>query len=311
MGCNSNSGDCPDNWTPGADDACSAACGQVFEPFWDSCGTMLTNAHMGGMDDMGIFYDSCLETLYPPGSCGSFCNTHTFECYLAEVQEACCDEGGQNCVSGEDVPESCPIGCAIVFPQFLETCTDHLASTGANVADMQTFQAECLAVDGLELVEYAIMLLERGCSINLDGLHGAGRRMLLGRPLGVQLEQRRLQAYLAPHLSSEEPLCTWDRVDDFAKEVDSVCCGNDNSGCPAGQPPADCSPGCAVTVHQFMMECSVTLAVILEPDDPFRANLESFEGICMDAAAGTQEFLTAIMGAHCPVEVSALHIPTQ
>ena len=47
---------------------------------------MLTNAHMGGMDTMSVFYDKCLETLYPPGTCGSFCNSHTFDCYLAEAR---------------------------------------------------------------------------------------------------------------------------------------------------------------------------------------------------------------------------------
>ncbi len=36
---------------------------------WDQCGEMLTTAGMGGMDEMGQFYDHCLEALYPPGSC--------------------------------------------------------------------------------------------------------------------------------------------------------------------------------------------------------------------------------------------------
>ena len=97
---------------------------------------MLTTAGMGGMDEMGQFYDHCLEALYPPGSCaflphtiatlsdpllsdlfyfnlalrgvlvrfhqgGYLCNAHTFDCYLAEVQESCCDEGGLNCPEGE------------------------------------------------------------------------------------------------------------------------------------------------------------------------------------------------------------------
>ena len=53
---------------------------------------MLTDAHMGGMDEMGVFYDDCLEQLYPPGICGTFCNEHTYECFLTEIQEACCDE---------------------------------------------------------------------------------------------------------------------------------------------------------------------------------------------------------------------------
>ena len=40
---------------------------------------MLTDAAMGGMEEMGVFYDACLQELYPPGSCGTFCNEHTFE----------------------------------------------------------------------------------------------------------------------------------------------------------------------------------------------------------------------------------------
>ena len=172
---------------------------------------MLTTARMGGMDTMGVFYDSCLETLYPPGTCGSFCNQHTFECFLAEVQEACCDEGGRNCVSGEDVPETCPVGCAIVFPQFLETCEDHLTEGGAEIADYEAFEQECLDLDGLELVEYAISLLDRGCAINLGGL--AGRRQLEW----LHGKRRQLQTgYLEAHLSSDDPQCTWDQVDDFA-----------------------------------------------------------------------------------------------
>ena len=49
---------------------------------------MLTQAQMGGMDEMGIFYETCLESLYPPGKCGAFCNEHTYECLLAEVQQS-------------------------------------------------------------------------------------------------------------------------------------------------------------------------------------------------------------------------------
>ena len=71
---------------------------------------MLTSAGMGGMDEMSIFYDHCLETLYPPGSCGTFCNQHTYDCYVTEVHESCCDEQGLNCPSGQDIPNTCPVG---------------------------------------------------------------------------------------------------------------------------------------------------------------------------------------------------------
>ena len=83
----------------------------------------------------GAADDHCLEALYPPGSCGTFCNLHTYECYLTEIQESCCDEEGhvmlkpfcrtshaltnkccsaQNCEAGHDVPNTCQVGCAIV-----------------------------------------------------------------------------------------------------------------------------------------------------------------------------------------------------
>ena len=87
---------------------------------------MPTEAHMGGMDTMGIFYDHCLESLYPPGSCGTFCNAHTFECFVNEVHESCCDEQGTNCPPNSDVPLTCPVGCALVFPEFNEICYDHI-----------------------------------------------------------------------------------------------------------------------------------------------------------------------------------------
>ena len=133
-GCAGGSGDCGDTseWYPGRADLCSAECGRVFEPFWDQCGRMLTNAGMGGMGEMSIFCepcphaepfrlltsrgtfilpdDHCLETLYPPGICGTFCNEHTYECYVAEVHESCCDEDGFNCPENRDIPRTCPVG---------------------------------------------------------------------------------------------------------------------------------------------------------------------------------------------------------
>ena len=113
----------------------------------DQCGNMLTDSGMGGMDEMGIYYDHCLESLYPPGACvslgtspacrpqpktpgrerynvcgqGTFCNEHTYQCFLTDVHAACCDEGGLNCPDGQDIPNTCPVGCAIIFPAFLET----------------------------------------------------------------------------------------------------------------------------------------------------------------------------------------------
>ena len=41
---------------------------------------------------------------------GTFCNEHTYQCFLTDVHAACCDEGGLNCPGGQDIPNTCPVG---------------------------------------------------------------------------------------------------------------------------------------------------------------------------------------------------------
>eukprot|EP01044_Picomonas_judraskeda_P018363 COSAG03_NODE_3625_length_1914_cov_49.052893_2_plen_427_part_01 len=279
-------GACPPGWMPTAADQCSPECGRVFEPFWDQCGEMLVQAHMGGMDEMGTFYDDCLEELYPPGSCGTFCNEHTYDCYLTEVHQACCDEEGTNCRADSDVPNVCPVGCAIVFPEFLETCHEHVAEHEATdptivVAEFEAFEQQCLATDGLALVEYALQLVDRGCVLDLNGLDGGRHRL------------RRLQQFLVQRLSSSAEHCAWDEIDDLAQDVTSICCGG--GACPDGNlVPTSCSPGCAVALHQFTMSCGPTLLSIDQDYDQIMA----FEESCLENA-DPLFFLNAIKNAQC------------
>ena len=104
----------------------------------------------------GLTCDAGLEELYPPGSCGTFCNEHTYDCYLTEIQQACCDEEGTNCRPESDVPNTCPVGCALVFPEFLEACREHVATNALTnpsmvPADFEAFEQQCLDSDGLAL----------------------------------------------------------------------------------------------------------------------------------------------------------------
>ena len=80
-----------------------------------------------------------------------------YDCYLTEIQAACCDERGTNCPATSDVPNTCPVGCAVVFPAFLETCRSHVAehaptSPTMTAADFEAFEHLCLTSDGLALV---------------------------------------------------------------------------------------------------------------------------------------------------------------
>jgi hypothetical protein len=251
-------------------------------------------AHMGGMEEMGMFYDDCLEELYPPGTCGTFCNEHTYDCYLTEVHQACCDEEGTNCREDSDVPNVCPVGCAIVFPEFLETCRDHVAEHEATdpsivVAEFEAFEQQCLTSDGLALVEYALALVDRGCILDLSGVAGGGHR--------------RLQQFLTQRLSSGAEHCEWDEIDDLAQDVTSICCTS--GACPAGSlVPTSCSPGCAVALHQFSVSCGATLLAIDQDYDQIMA----FEQSCLDAA-DPLFFLNAIKNAQCDGAAAAATPP--
>ena len=80
------------------------------------------------------------------------------------MNESCCDENGLNCADGQAVPNTCPVGCAVVFPEFLETCRDFVrAEATLDEAEFEQFEQECLDQDGVALVEYAIDLRDSGC----------------------------------------------------------------------------------------------------------------------------------------------------
>eukprot|EP01047_Picozoa_sp_COSAG01_P048850 COSAG01_NODE_4788_length_4743_cov_45.744832_2_plen_830_part_00 len=286
-------GKCPPDWMPGTSDQCSAPCGQVFEPFWDECGKMLMESKMGGMKEMGVFYNRCLKSLYPPGTCGAYCNAHTYDCYLKEVKQACCDEGGANCPAGQPVPSTCPVGCALVFPEFLETCRTHIKQQKTlQIARFEGFEKKCLAVDSLALVEYAMELRAQGCTIDLVG------------------HRRRTQTYLGQWIGSRAKKCGWDQIDDYAQQVDHICCGAGGLRCRGGAPPSGkCTAACAVAAHAFATDCSATLKVIMPGvTDPRRLGILRFESGCIKSV-DPKFFLKAIMQAKCPKNVHTVTKP--
>jgi hypothetical protein len=279
-------GQCPPDWYPGVGDACNAECGAVFEPFWDECGAILVTSGMGGMSEMASFYDSCLHALYPPGSCGTFCNAHTYACYLAEVQASCCDEDGTNCVAGRDVPLACPVGCALVFPEFLETCRAHVNATfSLDILDFEAFEQSCLTQDGLQLVDYAMSLIAAGCTLDLSAHSSTdGHRRLQGHTS---------DGFLQNYVGSSSPGCRWDDIDDMAQNIDAICGGLTST----------CSAQCAIATRQFTTTCGPTLAIILPAGDTRMASISAFETSCIQQADPAQ-FLHAMMAATCPANAT-------
>lgn len=102
-------------------------------------------------------------------------------------------------------------------------------------AEFEAFEQDCLDADGLALVEYAIDMKNRGCTLDLTG-HG-----------------RRLQQFVALSLGSNGPpeSCPWDDMNDIVNDIDTVCCDGDL--CDGSHAPTDCNPGCAVAMHEFQV----------------------------------------------------------
>jgi hypothetical protein len=237
--------------------------------------------------------DQCLKSLYPPGSCGTFCNVHTYDCYLKEVKQSCCDEGGANCPAGKPVPNTCPVGCALVFPEFMETCRTHIKQqTTLDGPKFEAFEKKCLAVDSLALVEYALDLQAQGCTIDLHQ------------------HRRRTQSYLTQWIGSNDKKCNWDAIDDYARKVDQICCGPGGSRCRGGAPPAGkCSAACAVAAHAFVTDCGATLKVLMPAaTDLRRLGILKFETSCIKST-DPKFFLKAIMKAKCPKKVHRVQPP--
>ena len=219
-----------------------------------------------------------------------------YDCFMDEIRQACCDENGANCGANGAVPNACPVGCAIVFPEFMETCREHMdAHAEISLPEWEAFEESCLDVDGLALVDFAMELIAKGCLLDLSGGGGGGgghRRFL-----------QALGSWFSNRLSDNpaEPTCSYDDLDDYAGDVDYSCCGADGSMCPAeGGPPNVCTAGCAVALHQFTTTCGATLASVLGPGDELATQMTAFEGVCMETVESSHLFLDAIMNAVCP-----------
>eukprot|EP01045_Picozoa_sp_COSAG04_P034558 COSAG04_NODE_7621_length_1096_cov_1.500502_2_plen_249_part_01 len=170
-------------------------------------------------------------------------------------------------------------------------CRTHVAEQGElDVGEFDAFESECLDVDALALVEYAIGLQTRGCQIDLSG----GRR--------------RLQGFLGQYLGGGlGPTCPWDDLNDLAHGIDLICCADGN--CAGGQGPASCDAGCAVALHQFQMSCGASLAQIFGDESGRMQSFQAVEQECVDAV-DPRFFLHAIETAVCDdAGDTAQHLP--
>ena len=71
---------------PGAETRCTTRCAAPFETFWTDCGKTIKAMGMAG--SMEGFFTTCMETLYPPGSCGDVCDASTCKMFDASASAA-------------------------------------------------------------------------------------------------------------------------------------------------------------------------------------------------------------------------------
>eukprot|EP01052_Picozoa_sp_SAG31_P004106 SAG31_NODE_167_length_21485_cov_31.094922_4_plen_641_part_00 len=279
---------------PGVSDTCSMDCALIFEPFWDDCGAAIkatVGAQMGGMDGMTAFYNTCLVTRYPPGSCTDECSASTLHCRRMEVQNACC-EAEDNCPDDAATPLRCPVGCALFFPSMVNDCESALSDAGLTdeeAEDYSSFSDLCLDQDAPALVEYAHDLVRQGCDIDLVPPRGRGRRAQDDEGPGQKTG-------IAKLLQTDPTTCSWDSFDDRIVEMSAVCCGtNADETCADGQPPRECSPECGVYFHSFYSDCEILLSTVQQDD--FEV-FTDFHEMCLEEA-DVSFFLNAIQHATC------------
>jgi hypothetical protein len=83
-------------------------------------------------------------------------------------------------------------------------------------------------------------------------------------------------------------------ADDYAQQVDHICCGPGGSRCRGGAPPTGtCTPACAVAAHAFATDCQQILRVLMPSvTDPRRLGILRFESSCVKACAGLLSCIT-------------------
>ena len=271
---------------PGPEATCSHECATIFEPFWDGCGTtLMAMGTVSGMESLPAFYDTCLESLYPPGQCGDDCShPGTFRCKLADVQSGCCSDAS-NCPEGQATPNACPVECALVFPTFLEDCRAPLSEQAGSLDEYERFSRGCMKADSVALVEYAIGLRERGCLIDLSG-DGAAE----------QGHRRALQSAGMGVWATTAEGCYFDTIDEQLFAVSEACCA-DESSCLDGAPPSTCTPTCAVVFHSMFSSCQDTLLRLV---GEAAHSFSDFDSLCTShASVDTMFYLRAISDAEC------------
>eukprot|EP01048_Picozoa_sp_COSAG05_P019088 COSAG05_NODE_2915_length_2512_cov_4.326564_3_plen_319_part_00 len=175
----------------------------------------------------------------------------------------------------------------------METCRDHMGEhPEIALQDFEDFEAECLDQDGLALVEYALDLINQGCTLDLNPRHLRQMSEVFSS----------ISGWGAAGNDNSDGACPWDVFDDYSRDVSYVCCGADSSQCPNGAAPDQCSPACAVAFHQFTRDCASTMASVIPDRDPRMAQITDFERACVAVVdSDPLFFLDAILYADCPL----------
>merc|ERR1712146_158352 len=87
-----------------------------------------------------------------------------------------------------------------------------------------------------------------------------------------------------------------------------ICCGPNNEHCPDNAPvPNDCTPGCAVALHEFTSACGGTVRLVDNANSWFEG-IMAFEQSCLDSA-DPLFFLNAIKNAQSTSHAAATATP--
>ena len=186
--------------------SCSAACAEVFVPFWEACGETVLEISVVPGQDFAPFYDICRAGQIGRAATATaerVCNSDTYPARKAAVDAVCCPttdgvDGGSDCDTFFlfALPYHCSLECAVIFSEYFEDCAAEIGFSESSdyLNQANDFYRTCIdTTDQAELLIVLSDMPQNGCSIDTSTArsisdHGmmAGGQIWLGSYICTQ-----------------------------------------------------------------------------------------------------------------------------
>jgi hypothetical protein len=167
------------------------------------------------------------------------------------------------------------------------------------VQRLDRFKEKCLDQDALSLVEYGKVLIDKGCTLDLDRTTSGTTRPTTGSGADDDGHRRQLQDMglflLAVPVVASDEACPFMTIRERADLLVSLCCGD--GLCEGDTFPTECAPLCAIEYHAFTSSCS-SMIDFWTPE--LSALYHGFDALCVsEDSVDVAVFVNALGHAKC------------